>query len=158
MNKDGSGVRRLTFTPNASESTPTWSPTGSQIAFTSDRTGTPQIYVMSSADGSGVTKVTSESYADRATWSPAPFNEIAYAARTGPGFDIKVINLSTREVIPLTHGEGSNESPAYSANGRHIAFMSTRKGNAQIFTMTRDGRDLRQVTTTGTNETPAWSN
>ena len=27
----------------------------------------------------------SESWADRATWSPAPFNEIAYAARTGPG-------------------------------------------------------------------------
>jgi len=158
MNKDGSGVRRLTFTPNASESTPTWSPTGGQIAFTSDRTGTPQIYIMSSLDGSGVTKVTSESYADRATWSPAPFNEIAYAARTGPGFDIKVINLSTREVIQLTHGEGSNESPAYSPNGRHIAFMSTRKGNAQIFTMTRDGRDLKQVTTSGTNETPAWSN
>jgi len=36
--------------------------------------------------------------------------------------------------------------------------MSTRKGNAQIFTMTRDGRDLKQVTTSGTNETPAWSN
>ena len=63
---------------------------GHQIAFTSDRTGTPQIYIVG-ADGLGLQKLTSEPYADRATWSPAPFNEIAYAARTGPGNDIKII-------------------------------------------------------------------
>ena len=96
-------------------------------------------------------------FADRATWGPAPYNEIAYASRSGPGFDIKVFDLSTGETRPLTYGEGSNESPTYSANGRHIAFTSTRKGNAQIFTMTRDGRDVRQITTTGNNTTPSWS-
>ena len=37
MNRDGSGVRRLTDNP-AIDSTPTWSPTGTQVAFTSDRT------------------------------------------------------------------------------------------------------------------------
>jgi TolB protein len=58
----------------------------------------------------------------------------------------------------LTYGEGSNESPAFSPNGRHIAFMSTRKGGSQIYTMTRDGRDVRQITTTGNNVTPSWSN
>ena len=36
MNRDGSGLRRLTNSP-AIDSTPTWSPTGTQIAFTSDR-------------------------------------------------------------------------------------------------------------------------
>ena len=49
MNRDGSGVRRLTNHPTI-DVTPTWSPTGTQIAFTSDRTGTPQIYIMN-ADG-----------------------------------------------------------------------------------------------------------
>jgi TolB protein len=156
MNVDGSGLRRLTNHP-AADAVPTWSPTGSQIAFTSDRGGTPQIYIMSSTDGSNLRKITSEGHADRATWAPAPYNEIAFAARSGPGFDIKVFDLSTGETRPLTFGEGSNESPTYSANGRHIAFTSTRKGNAQIFTMTRDGRDVRQITTTGNNTTPAWS-
>jgi hypothetical protein len=37
--RDGSNVRRLTDHP-AGDGSPTWSPTGSQIAFTSDRTGT----------------------------------------------------------------------------------------------------------------------
>jgi len=156
MNVDGSGVRRLTDHP-AADAVPTWSPTGAQIAFTSDRGGTPQVYVMSATDGSSLRKISSESWADRASWSPPPYNEIAFAAQSGPGYDIKVFDLSTGETRRLTFGEGSNESPAYSPNGRHIAFMSTRKGNSQIFTMTRDGRDVRQVTTAGNNTTPAWS-
>jgi TolB protein len=154
-NRDGSNLRRLTNHPGI-DSTPTWSPSGTQIAFTSDRTGTPQIYIIG-VDGFGLRKVSSESYADRPTWSPAPYNEIAYAARSGGGFDIKVIELATGQVRQLTFGEGSNESPAYSPNGRHIAFTSTRAGKWQIFTMARDGKNLKQVTNTGNNRRPDWS-
>jgi TolB protein len=155
-NRDGSNVRRLTNHPGI-DSTPTWAPSGTQIAFTSDRSGTPQIYLVA-ADGLGaVQRLTSEPYADRPTWSPAPYNEIAYAARTGPGFDIKVIDVATRQVKQLTFGEGSNESPAYAPNGRHLAFMSTRAGKAQIFTLTRDGKNLKQVTKSGNNYQPDWS-
>ncbi|HEY6359634.1 MAG TPA: Tol-Pal system beta propeller repeat protein TolB [Vicinamibacterales bacterium] len=157
MNRDGSGVRRVTNHP-AIDVTPTWSPTGTQIAFTSDRAGTPQIYIVG-ADGLNVQRITTtESYADRPTWSPAPFNEIAYAARSGPGYDIKVFDLATRETRQITFGEGSNESPAYSPNGRHLAFSSTRAGLVQIFTIARDGRDAKQITREGNNQTPSWSN
>ncbi|MFN7983980.1 MAG: hypothetical protein U0Q11_19200 [Vicinamibacterales bacterium] len=154
-NRDGSNVRRLTTSP-AIDSTPTWSPTGTQIAFTSDRTGTPQIYVVG-ADGLGLRQITHESYADRPTWSPAPYNEIAYTARTGPGNDIKVLELASGQVRQLTFGEGTNESPSFSANGRHIAFMSTRSGKSQIFTISKDGKDLRQITKVGNNYQPDWS-
>ena len=154
-NRDGSNLRRLTNHPGA-DTSPTWSPNGTQIAFTSDRTGTPQIYAMG-VDGLGLQKITSESYADRPTWSPAPFNEIAYAARTGPGNDIKIRDLASGQVRQLTFGEGTNESPAFAPNGRHLAFMSTRSGKSQVFTITRDGRDLRQITRTGNNYQPDWS-
>lgn len=153
--RDGANLRRLTNHPGA-DTSPTWSPSGTQIAFTSDRTGTPQIYVMG-ADGLGLQKITSESYADRPTWSPAPYNEIAYSARTGPGNDIKIRDLASGVVRQLTFGEGTNESPAFAPNGRHLAFMSTRSGKSQIFTITRDGRDLKQVTRTGNNYQPDWS-
>lgn len=154
-NRDGSNVRRITSS-TAIDSTPTWSPTGTQIAFTSDRTGTPQIYIVG-ADGLGLRQLTHEPYADRPTWSPAPYNEIAYTARTGPGNDVKVIELATGQVRQLTFGEGTNESPSFSANGRHIAFMSTRSGKSQIFTISKDGKDLRQITRTGNNYQPDWS-
>lgn len=154
-NRDGSNVRRVTSSA-AIDSTPTWSPTGTQIAFTSDRTGTPQIYIVG-ADGLGLRQLTHEPYADRPTWSPAPYNEIAYTARTGPGNDIKVIELASGQVRQLTFGEGTNESPSFSANGRHLAFMSTRSGKSQIFTISKDGKDLRQITRTGNNYQPDWS-
>lgn len=154
VNRDGSNVRRVTNHPMI-DTTPTWSPTGTQIAFTSDRTGAPSIWVVG-ADGLGLRRLTFE-HSDRATWSPAPYNEIAFAARTGPGYDIKVLKVGTGEISQITYGEGSNESPAWAPNGRHVAFTSTRAGRSQIFTADRDGRNLRQVTRDGNNQTPNWS-
>lgn len=154
MNQDGSNVFRLTNN-RAADITPTWNPQSTRIAFTSDRTGTPQIWLID-ADGTNLQKLTSEPYADRATWSSLG-TEIAYAARTGPGNDIKVMDLATRLVRQLTSGEGTNESPVFAPNGRHLAFQSSRAGRMQIFTIARDGKDLRQVTRVGNNFTPNWS-
>ena len=156
MNADGSDVRRLTNHPSI-DTSPTWSPQGHQIAFTSDRTGTPQIYVIG-VDGTGLRRLTFESYCDRPTWSPAPYNEIAYSSRTGPGHDIKVVDLATNEVRQLTFGLGTNESPSYSPNGRHLVFMSTRgSGRKQIWVISRDGRNLKRITSISNNEMPSWS-
>lgn len=155
VNKDGSGLRRLTNHPS-SDVTPTWSPTGNQLAFTSDRTGRPQIWIMN-ADGSGQHQITRETWCDRPTWSPAPFNEIAYASQAGGGYDIKIFDFATRSVRSITHGEGSNESPAFSPNGRHLAFTSSRAGKYQIFTVDRTGDNVRQITRAGENRYPDWS-
>ena len=157
MNRNGSGVRRLTNTPSAAETAPTWSPTGTQIAFTSDRSGSSQIWVMD-AEGLNVRRLTfGESWADKATWSPAPFNEIAYAGQSGPGFNIRIYDVATGQTRTITDGVGTNESPTFSPNGRHLAFTSSRLGKMHIFTIARDGRGLRQITRTGNNTYPHWS-
>jgi TolB protein len=155
MNAAGSGVRRLTNHPMI-DVTPTWAPTGAQIAFTSDRTGSPQIYTVN-ADGTGLQQITRESHCDRPTWSPAPLNEIAFSSRSGGGNIIKVFDFVTRSTRALTDSIGNNESPAFSPNGRHIAFASSRAGKEQIFTIHRDGSGLRQITRSGTNRFPNWS-
>jgi TolB protein len=155
-NRDGSNVRRLTTNPGADES-PTWSPSGAQLAFVSDRTGSPQIYTIG-ADGLGLRRLaTGDAYAARPTWSPLPFNEIAYTARVGPGYDIKVLDVGSGQVRTLTFGEGTNESPAWAPNGRHLVFTSTRLGKVQIFVMGRDGKDVKPITTAGNNYYPDWS-
>jgi TolB protein len=144
VNRDGSNLRRLTNHP-AADTVPTWAPSGSQIAFVSDRTGAPQIYTID-ADGLGLRRITmSES------------REIAYAARTGPGNDIKVVELATGQVRQLTFGEGTNESPSWAPNSRHLAFNSTRLGKTQIFVMARDGKNVKQITNSGNNFQPDWS-
>ena len=160
MNADGSNQRRLTNHPDA-DGTPAWSPAGNSIVFTSDRgsPGRPFLYTMN-ADGTGLKRLPlPDSQADRGTWAPPPYNEIAYSAWTGSGWDIKVHDLSTGETRRLTFGEGSNESPSYSPTGRHVAFQSSRgSGRMQIYTIGRDGEGLRQITRDGENQTPDWSN
>jgi TolB protein len=155
MNVDGSNVHRL-GNHWGIDTSPAWSPDGRQLAFTSNRSGSPQIWLMD-ADGSNPRQLTKEKYCDRPTWAPSPFNEVAYVSRTSTGFDIKVIDVVTGRSRQLTFGNGFNESPAWSPNGRHLAFSSTRSGGEQIWTMTRTGDDLRAVTHIGNNSMPAWS-
>ncbi len=78
--------------------------------------------------------------------------------RNRGGYDIKVYDLASGEIRQITNGEGSNESPAFAPNGRHIAFTSTRAGGrTQVFVISRDGKDVRQITRAGNNYTPDWS-
>jgi len=152
---DGSEARQVTE-HWAIDTSPAWSPDGSRIAFTSSRSGSPQIWIVD-ADGQNPRQLTREKYCDKPSWAPGPIDEVAYVSRTKTGFDIKVIDVGTGADRQLTFGEGFNESPAFSPNGRHIAFSSTRRGGQQIWTMTRLGQHLRQITTIGNNTMPAWA-
>jgi TolB protein len=151
---DGSDLRRLT-NDRSTDGAPTWNPTGTQIAFTSDRGGSNQIYVMS-ADGGPATKLTDEPVkADRPTWA---LNYIAYSVEIrGSGVQLKRIDVTTRQVVQLTDGPGTSESPTVAPNGRHIAFVSKRGGRENIAIMDADGLNVRIITTTGNNRFPAWS-
>ncbi len=53
--------------------------------------------------------------------------------------------------------EGRNEDPAWSRDGRHLVFSSTRTGQREIFVMRADGSAPRQLTRTGDNFAPDWS-
>jgi TolB protein len=154
-NADGSNERRVTNHPMA-DSTPTWAPNGNQLSFVSDRTGSPQVYIIN-VDGTELKRISTESYCDRPTWSPAPLNEIAYTCRGGGGYQIMLFDFVSGTSKPISDGIGSNESPAFAPNGRHIAFTSDRTGQPQIYTMHRDGTGLRQITRTGSNKYPNWS-
>jgi TolB protein len=158
VDADGGALRRLTDHPGIDVS-PTWSPTGRELAFTSDRSGSPQIYTMDQ-DGLNVSRIsTAGSYNAEPAWSPSKeFSEIAWASRIeGAVFDIVVLDLLTKRIRQLTSRRGLNESPSWAPNGRHLVFSSTRTGDPQIFTINRDGTNLRQLTFEGRNTTPSWS-
>ena len=152
VNRDGTGLQNLTLHP-ASDGTPTWSPNGALIAFTSDRSGVNQLYTMS-ATGTGVQRLVSDKV-DRPTWSPLNF--IAFTVGAGPGYEIGIYDFSNPGPVRiLTDGRGSNESPAVAPNGRHIAFVTTRWGRAHIATIDRTGQNIRQITEVGNNTFPHW--
>jgi TolB protein len=149
--------RNLTNHPGI-DTAPAWSPTGGQIAFISDRSGTPQVWAMDS-DGANVRRLISEGgHCDSPEWSPDG-RLIAYSwqAPTQWKHEIYVVEPATLKIYQLTMGTASNESPHWSPDGRHIVFQSTRSGSKQIFIMNADGKHDRQLTTYGVNEGPAWS-
>jgi TolB protein len=160
-NRDGSNLRRLT-NRSGIDTNPAWSPTGREIAFTSNRAGSVQIYVMS-AEGTDLRRITFEGrYNDGVTWSPDG-TKIAHSSRRSDNLhDIAITDLLTMQTLFLTEGvPGSHEAPSFSPDGRKLAFASSRTSrratNVQIYIMDLDGGNWRQVTNEGNNFAPSWS-
>lgn len=154
---DGKILRRLTD-HWAIDTSPTWSPDCSKIAFVSGRSGGPQIYVMN-ADGSDQRRLTHQgSYNTSPTWSPRG-DVIAFAARDERNrFDIFTVNLAGN-IERLTQDQGNNEAPSFSPDGRYIVFASDRGAQGKrLWLMTADGEIQRLLTTDGVGfSEPAWS-
>ena len=74
----------------------------------------------------------------------------------GNNLNIYTIAPDGGDPVRLTSG-GSNESPAWSPDGRFLAFSSTRSGSAEIYVMRADGSDVRRLTWSGGNTSPTWS-
>jgi TolB protein len=157
-NSGGGDLKRLTFANGASTS-PAWNPkTGQSIAFVSDRSGVPKLYLMNS-DGTDAQNLDlpDKGYLIDPSWAPNG-QLLAFSwRRPSNNYDIYVMEVASRQIIELTHDAGRNERPSWAPDGRHLVFESTRSGTRQIWTMLADGTQARQLTTAGHNESPNWS-
>ena len=130
-----------------------WSPTGNQLAFLSNRSGSWELWVIN-ANGSGATQLTANggTKADPA-WSPAG-NKIAFVYNS----DICVYDLTTNTSQNLTMGNGNNRMPCWSLFGNKIVFASDRSGNWDIWVMDANGANPTQLTSDPQDEQrPVWS-
>jgi Tol biopolymer transport system component len=163
VNADGSALRRVTMS-KAREFDPTWSPDGRAIAYRhqmGDDT-TTEIFVMN-ADGSHRQNLTrNKGVADWGPdWSPDG-KWIAWNtdSDTGLGFDLGLIHPDGTGRRAVKPGEFV-EYPAWSPNGRRIAFMGqvAEEGSQyDIFVMNADGTHVRRLTKSpGDDGWPAWS-
>jgi TolB protein len=145
-NADGSGARAVTNTPYFINSSPSWAPDGKRLALVSTRAGSPQIYILSLDNPADARRVTFQgNYNQTPSWSPRG-DLIAFTARDERNaFDLFTVNVETGKVTRLTQDQGNNAEPSFSPNGRLIVFTSTRGGLPQLFVMTADGQNQRQL-------------
>ncbi|HSO72912.1 MAG TPA: Tol-Pal system beta propeller repeat protein TolB, partial [Thermodesulfobacteriota bacterium] len=127
ISRDGNILQRLTHGA-AIDVSPAWSPDGKQMAFVSNRSGNPQIYVMQVATKETRRVTFQGNYNVNPVWSPKG-DRIAYASMSGNRFDIYTLAVINGEAQRLTFG-GNNESPDFSPDGRMIIFSSTRHGKS----------------------------
>ncbi len=121
----------------ASDLTPAWSPDGTRIAFSSDRDGPLDLYIMN-ADGSNVVRVgAGVGMAWKPTWSPDN-TRLAFTCIVDPvpspwwsatgDFDICAIDADGSRFARLTSEPGHDYSPAWSPDGARILFATERFG------------------------------
>ena len=158
-NPDGSGIQRVTSTRSIEVEARVNPKTGRDIAFTSGRTGHPQIFKMS-LEGGDVQQLTpGDGEATNPSWHPDG-KILAFAWTHGfeiGNFNIFVMDVATRNVIQLTHGAGRNENPSWAPDGYHIVFSSKRGNKTQLYSMLADGTQVRQLTSEGNNDQPVWA-
>ena len=129
MNPDGSDQVRLTHHRD-DDAMPTWSPTGEQILFASDRDRFPlsrDLYLMD-PDGKNVRRVFGKSK-DRssAVWSPDG-KQIAYRRRELNGAYIYIGTIDGKKEERVAIGV----SPTWSPDGTEIAFLTGWPERMQI--------------------------
>jgi len=157
------GEARAIATGVAWEMQPKWSPDGRRIAFTSDRGGGDNIWVMN-ADGSDVTQVSKESFrlVSQPEWTPdgefivgrkhftsgrsLGAGEMWLWHRSGGGG----VQMTTRRTQQKDSGE-----PAFSPDGRYLYFSDdatpggtfeySKDPNTQIYVIQRLDRESGEV-------------
>src|SRR5206468_1029853 len=72
--------------------------------------------------------------------------------------EIYVMNRDGTGVKRLTNDPGEDAYPAWSPDGKEIAFQSSRSGNLDIFVMNSDGSNVRNLTNNpAADMAPSWS-
>jgi Tol biopolymer transport system component len=134
---------------------PVWSPDDRQLAFSGTHGGITDLYVVD-ADGKNMRQLTNDIYGDmQPAWSPDG-KKLAFATDRGPPTDLSVLKIAKWQiaVLDLTSGSvevlpnqgGLNLNPAWSPDGRQVAFISDRTGIPNIFLFDFGDRQHYQIT------------
>ncbi len=148
---------------------PALSPDGSQVAYFSEKNFYfVDLYLANGETGkvkrrilkSGVSS-NYETYRfinSQANWSPDG-KFLAFAAKRGPRDDIVVVDVARNKQVQRIQLQLSGvTTPSWSPDGKQLVFTGYDGGISDLFTINRDGTDLRRLTSDKYGDLhPVWS-
>ena len=157
MDLDGAGARALTADRSIALS-PSWSPDGSLLVFSTYRDGgSSHLYVVPAAGGRLYQISARPGLNTSPAYSPDG-REIACTLSKDGNSEIYVLDARGGSPRRLTDNRAIDTSPCWSPTGREIAFTSDRSGSPQVHVMDRDGGNVRRLTyEVSYTDSPAWS-
>jgi len=156
-NVDGSDNHIVVHGQNGlAASEPAWSADGNRIAF-SNKSGNGGGIMFTNADGSGLTRVTSNVNDGEPAWSPDG-TKLAYISVQTGRRRLVTSNLDGTGLVVVTPTlERSLDDPEWSPDGTRIAFSDS----ADIYVVNADGSGLVNLTADptqpGAADYPSWS-
>lgn len=129
----------------------------SRIAFVSDRSGSPELWLMD-WDGANPTQLTKhDSIAVGPSWSPDG-SRLAFTSFLRGGPAVFLLTPAEGQLRLLWDRGGVNSSPTFSPDGRQMAFASSLDGNVDIHVIpTEGGSPVRLTTARAIDTNPAWA-
>lgn len=128
---------------------PSWSPSGAQLAYVSFELRKPVVYVHELATGQRRPVANFKGSNSAPAWSADGKSLAATLSRDG-GSQLFRIDLNGGEPRRLTTSGGINTEPAFSPDGSALFFVSDRGGSPQIYRMPAQGGPAERVTFSGT--------
>ena len=123
-----------------------FSPDGQKVVFSSDRSGTPQIWVCDS-NGANATQLTSMDSLNTGSpqWSPDG-RLIAFDSVVGGNLSIFLVGADGGKPRTLVVDSHLNSTPSFSRDGQWVYFDSDRSGQYEVWKVRTEGGPLVQVT------------
>lgn len=143
---------------------PAWSPDGQFVCFARYEGNTVQLWLknLQTQKERRLTARATPEY--DASWAPDSKRLVFCAVAQTPGqgnldlCTVGVDDLTARHLIGDNGKLSHEESPAWSPDGKQIAFTSTRDGNQEIYLLDADGQNLKRVTQDpGIDAHPTWT-
>jgi Tol biopolymer transport system component len=168
MDIDGKNITNITNN-SAFDGWPAWSPDSKKILFASNRSGKPnsgQLFVCN-PDGSDIQQLTDLAGAvTQPSWSAD--GKLIHAFQHwetgdehyGVIVEVPLVRNEAKILAGPTRAATSviDSYPSISPDGKSIVFQSNRTGNAEIYTVDAEGKNLKQLThSTTPNNSPKWS-
>ena len=148
-------LMQITTDPSL-ETDPAWSPDGSKIAFASDRGGPMELWLLP-VRGGGIQQLTVGAHsADRSpSFAPSQTEIVFQSTRVAGSWNIWKVSLGNRGLTQLTNNANGCHAPAWSPDGKHIAYdCLDQSGNSTIWMMGPSGEEPTQL---GPGRQPSWS-
>lgn len=128
---DGSDLKQITTEPVIHLS-PSWSPQGDRIIFTSYRAGNPDLYVYDSATRA-IQALSTHPGLDSGGAADPHSGWVAFSSRGARDADLFVVPPEGGVRQLLIRGRGLDVDPTFSRDGRYLAYVSGRFGRPHIF-------------------------
>jgi len=136
---------------------PSWSPSGGQLAYVSFESRKPVVYIHDVSTGKRRVVANFRGSNSAPSWSPDGRSLAVTLSRDG-GSQLFVIDANGGEPRRLTQSAAIDTEPVFAPDGSAIYFVSDRGGAPQIYRMPASGGPANRVTFNGTyNISPSIS-